>query len=131
MDCYVHEQDMRRAVARAGHLDGPVAEHAIDRLIRTLPIVVGKRAATPEGATVVVRLTGPVTRSIPVTVTGGRAGVDESFAGDALTTVELDSEAFLVLATGRQDADDLAERWNAQGDEDLGRAVVTQLNMMI
>ena len=49
LDCWIHEQDMRRAVERPGHMVGPAAEHTIDRLVRTIPIVVGKRAATPGG----------------------------------------------------------------------------------
>ena len=79
LDIWVHEQDMRRAVGRPGNEQGSAAEHTIDRLIRTIPIVVGKRAATPDGETVVIELTGPVVRTLTVLVTGGRAGfVDDS-----------------------------------------------------
>jgi ubiquinone biosynthesis protein UbiJ len=122
---------MRRAVGRPGHLDGPAAEHTIDRLLRTLPIVVGKRARAPEGSTVVIELTGPVHRLVPITVTGGRAGVVDRFDGEPLATLRLDSEVFVMLATGRSDAAVLSDRWSAQGDTALGEAIVTQLNMMI
>lgn len=131
LDCWVHQQDMRRAVGRPGHLDGPAAEHTIDRLLRTLPIVVGKRARAPEGSTVVIELTGPVHRLVPITVTGGRAAVVDRFDGEPLATLRLDSEVFVMLATGRGDAAVLSDRWSAQGDTALGEAIVTQLNMMI
>ncbi len=75
LDCWLHEQDMRRALGLPGHQDGPAAEHTIDRLIRTIGIVVGKRADTPEGDTVVIDLTGPVHRTITATVVDGRAQV--------------------------------------------------------
>ena len=43
----------------------------------------------------------------------------------------MDSEAFLVLATGRRTAGDLGDRWTVEGDQALGRSIVEQLNMMI
>ncbi len=75
LDCWLHEQDIRRALGRRGNLDGAAAEHTIDRLIRTLPIVVGKRAACPEGAAVTVRITGPVERIVHCEVHDGRAAI--------------------------------------------------------
>lgn len=131
LDCWVHEQDMRRATGHPGNLAGPAAEHTIDRLIRTIPIVVGKRAGAPEGATVVLRLTGPVERTIPVTVVDGRAKVVEAVPAGVAAVVSMDSEAFVVLATGRADAATLAGRWTLDGDQSLGEAVVSNLNMMI
>ena len=44
-DCWVHEQDVRRAVGRPGHLEGPVVVHSMDRMARAMPFVVGKKAA--------------------------------------------------------------------------------------
>ena len=86
LDCWVHEQDIRRAVGRPGHLAGGPAEHTTDRLLRTLPIVVGKRAAAPEGSTSrAASSPAPVERTVPVVVEGGRAKVvapDDSRAAD-------------------------------------------------
>jgi uncharacterized protein (TIGR03083 family) len=134
LDCWVHEQDMRRAVGRPGHLEGPAAEHTIDRLIRTVPIVVGKRAVAPEGALVIVDIDGPVVRNVRVQVEGGRArvlGANESSDIAPLAVLSLDSEAFLVLATGRRTAAELAGRWRTSGDDALATKVAEQLNMMI
>src|SRR6185295_5947606 len=101
LDCWIHEQDMRRAVGKPGHLAGPAAEHTIDRLLRTVPIVVGKRAATPEGGAVVIDITGDVSRHVVCEVTGGRAAIVAAATSEPLATITLDSEAFVVLATGR------------------------------
>jgi uncharacterized protein (TIGR03083 family) len=131
MDCYVHEQDIRRAVDQPGDLDAPAAAHSVDRLLRTIGIVVGKRAGVPEGASVLVELTGPVQRTVPVTVRDGRAKLVDTVPDDLLATVRMDSEAFLILATGRRTATDLAGRWTVEGDDATGGAIVEQLNMMI
>jgi uncharacterized protein (TIGR03083 family) len=131
LDCWVHEQDMRRAVGRAGHLDGPAAEHTIDRLLRTLPIVVGKRAATPEGRAVVLDLTGPVQRHVVCEVNGGRAAVVETPKEEPLATIRMDSETFVVLANGRRTGSAMADRISISGDTALGQKVIDNLNMMI
>jgi uncharacterized protein (TIGR03083 family) len=131
LDCWIHEQDMRRAVEMAGHLSGAPAEHTVDRLIRTIPIVVGKRAATPEGRAVVMDLVGGVERHIVCEVNDGRAAIVDAAALDPLSTITLDSEVFVVLATGRRSAPAVADRIDISGDVDLGQRVVDNLNMMI
>jgi len=131
LDCWIHEQDMRRAVEMAGHLSGGPAEHTVDRLLRTIPIVVGKRAATPEGRAVVVELVGGVERHVVCEVTDGRAAIVDAAALDPLSTITLDSEVFIVLATGRRPASAMADRIDISGDADLGQKVVDNLNMMI
>ncbi len=131
LDCWIHEQDMRRAVGKPGHLSGPAAEHTIDRLLRTIPIVVGKRAATPEGRAVVVDITGEVSRHVVCEVNGGRAAIVAAATFEPLATVTLDTEAFVVLATGRRTATSIADRIDLAGDQALGQCVVDNLNMMI
>ena len=131
LDSWVHEQDMRRAVGKPGNLGGPSAEHTVDRLLRTVPIVVGKRAGTAEGASVVIDITGGVQRHVVCTVSGGRASVvaDEPHAPQVRIT--LDIEAFVVLATGRVTAESLGDRVSYAGDADHGRKITGALNMMI
>ncbi|MEP7046529.1 MAG: maleylpyruvate isomerase family mycothiol-dependent enzyme [Ilumatobacteraceae bacterium] len=131
LDCWIHEQDMRRAVGRPGHLGGPAAEHTIDRLLRTLPIVVGKRAATPEGRAVVLDITGDVSRHVVCEVTNGRAAIVQSATSEPLATIVLDSETFLVLATGRLPAAARLDRIAVTGDKDLANRLLDALNMMI
>jgi uncharacterized protein (TIGR03083 family) len=131
LDCWAHEQDMRRAVGVPGSLDSPSAAHTIDRLIRTLGIVVGKRAGTPEGGVVRITLTGPVERDLWFEVVDGRATPRDAADVAPLAGVRLDSEAFAVLALGRRTADAYADRITLDGDTELGQRIVDSLNMMI
>ncbi len=122
---------MRRALARPGHLSGAAAEHTIDRLLRTIPIVVGKRAATPEGSAVILDITGEVSRRVVCEVNGGRAAIVDAPASDPLATICIDTETFLVLATGRRNAASIADQIELGGDRALGQRVVDNLSMMI
>ena len=128
MDCWVHEQDIRRAVQRPGHLDGPAAEAAISRLVSSFPYVVGKRAAPPDGATVVLWLSGPVEATVSVVMQGGRA-VAAAETPDPAVRIVTDSETFACLAAGRWTGDVAIEEGRVafNGDADLGRRIVTSL----
>jgi uncharacterized protein (TIGR03083 family) len=131
LDCWIHEQDMRRAVGKPGHLAGPAAEHTVDRLLRTVPIVVGKRAATPEGRAVIIEIAGDINRHVVCEVIDGRAKVVDSASNEPLATITLDAETFVVLATGRCTAAAIADRITLAGDQSLAQRVVDNLNMMI
>ena len=131
LDCWVHEQDIRRVVGIAGNLEGSAAEHTIDRLIRTIPIVVGKRAATPDGQSVIIDITGGVRRHIVCTVADGRASLTDVEPEAPLARITMDTETFLVLATGRRDATTMASRIEYAGDTAHGQKVTGALNMMI
>lgn len=131
LDCWLHDQDMRRVLNRTGNEGGPAAEHTMDRLIRTIPIVVGKRAATPEGKSVAFIVNGAVKRELICTVVDGRAQVAPGTATDALATLTMDSDTFFQLATGRATADELRGKWTASGDEQHAYLVASQFNMMI
>jgi uncharacterized protein (TIGR03083 family) len=128
LDCWGHEQDMRAALGVPGHQGGPAAEHTVDRLIRTLPVVVGKRAATPEGRGVVISITGPVERTMPILVTDGRAAIVDLVV-DPIATVTMDSMTFVALALGRKTADECT--WTSTGDATIAGRIASQLNMMI
>jgi uncharacterized protein (TIGR03083 family) len=131
LDSWVHEQDMRRAVGKAGNLGGPAAEHTVDRLMRTVPIIVGKRAGTPEGASVVIDVTGDVTRHMVCTVTGGRAAVVVDEPAAPLAHITMDVETFVVLATGRATAEAMNARVTYAGETEHGCKVIGALNTMI
>lgn len=131
LDCWAHEQDMRRALHMPGNLDSPSAAHTIDRLTRTLPIVIGKRAGTAEGDAVTVHLTGPVERTLTYEVVEGRATKVDRPSRPAVATVHLDSDAFTTLALGRCSAAAMMDRIVVDGDVQLGQRVVEQMNMMI
>ncbi len=133
LDCWLHEQDMRRAVGVPGNMASAAAEHTIDRLIRTVPIVVGKRAGTSEGGSVVIDITGGVQRHLVCEVQNGRAALVDSPTSEPIVTIGLDAEAFVMLAAGRRTAEQVAATHppTITGDADHAQKVLTQFNMMI
>ncbi len=131
LDTWTHEQDMRRTVGQLGNQGGKSAGHTVDRLIRTIPIVVGKRASTPEGGTVVIEITGAVVRTVATTIVEGRGQISDTAPPNVLCTITMDSDTFLQLATGRATGAELAGSFTISGDAELGTKIVTQFNMMI
>jgi hypothetical protein len=131
MDSWVHEQDIRRAINKPGNQGSLCAELSVDRLIRTLPMVVGKRAKAPEGSVSVVKITGPVQKNIVIAVKDGRAAIVETSNNAPVVEVELDSNVFIELATGRATSEQRRERIKIVGDVALGERVTGALNMMI
>ena len=94
-----------------------------------MPIVVGKRAGTPEGGAVVIDLSDGVERHLVCEVQGGRAAMVQAPTNPPLCRIGLSTEAFLVLATGRRSADQVSAA--VEGDADLAGKVLGQFNMMI
>jgi uncharacterized protein (TIGR03083 family) len=132
-DSWVHEQDMRRAVSMPGDLDTPVAEVGLDRIVSAMPFIVGKRAATPDGATVVFDLDGPLARTLVIGVEGGRAALLGTVPpADTTTRIATDTETFARVACGRIAPNDAlaAGSMRLEGDEALGRRVVEELNFL-
>lgn len=132
MDNWVHEQDIRRAIGRPGHLAGPCAEHSIDRFLTGLPMVVGKRAKAPTGTSVRLVVTGPVHRDGTVVV-GERAGWSDGPVGSPTATLRMGAATYVAATTGRQPGVALVDsgRIVVSGDAELGRAVAAGLNIMI
>lgn len=132
-DCWMHEQDARRALGRPGHQEGPVAEHAIGRCTKALGFVVGKKAGAPDGATVTFDLSGPLARRITVAVVDGRAQIVPEPAGDPTVRLSMDQETLWCLGGGRWDPEQvLVDGLVAfTGDRALGEAVVRSSNFMI
>lgn len=131
LDCWTHEQDMRRALGIPGHQSGPSAEHTIDRLIRTVPMVIGKRAGTAEGECVVIRITGHVQRNIATTIIDGRGKVSNEIPTTSRCDISMESDTFLQLATGRATFDEVASLVSMSGDTEHAHRVLTQFSMMI
>ncbi len=132
-DCWVHEQDIRRAVGRPGHMEGPVAEHSVGRLCLAMPYVVGKKAQAPDGTTVVFEVTGPAGRTLAIGVEGGRAKPLETPPATPTVRLTMDVETFNCLGCGRWDPDRTLESGKVQiaGDRALGETIVRQMNFMI
>ena len=132
-DCWVHEQDIRRAVGRPGHMEGPVVTHSMDRMVRAIPYVVGKKAAAPEGSTVVFDITGPAGRTMAIAVQGGRAAFLESTPTASDVRLTMDVETFTCLGNGRwQGGDTLGrDKVSIEGDRRLAEIIVTNMNFMV
>jgi uncharacterized protein (TIGR03083 family) len=132
-DCWVHEQDIRRAVGRPGHLDGPVAEHAIGRIAMALPFVVGKKAQAPNDTTVVFDITGPAGRLLPIGVEGGRAKLLDTPPAAPTVRLTMDVETLNCLGCGRwlPNQAPAAGKVQITGDQVLGETIVWQMNFMI
>lgn len=128
-DCWMHEQDIRDAVARPpsdAELATPAAVLALDEMAASMGFVVGKKGGAPEGARVAIELTGVLSRTIRVTVDGRAAVVDDFGGADATTVIRLDGLQFTKLAGGRASAS-----VEYSGDGELGRRIVANLAYVI
>ncbi|REE98665.1 uncharacterized protein (TIGR03083 family) [Thermomonospora umbrina] len=125
MDCYVHEQDIRRATGRPGNLDAPAAPCARALLLRGLPYVVGKKAAALPGQSVTLEVTGPAAFTVHIEVgPDGRARVTDPLPAPT-TTLTMDWETYLVLSAGRRTPDTVTTA--ITGDPDLATRLLTAM----
>jgi len=131
-DSWVHEQDIRRALAMPGNLDSASAAHALGMMANPMAFVVGKKAGAPDGATVVFSLQGPLARDLVIAVHDGRAKLVDGPAVDPLVVLTLGTETFTRLAAGRIDpaAAIAAGDVTFTGDDALGRRIVENLNYL-
>lgn len=127
MDIWFHEQDVREAVGRPGHLEGLAPVAVLDEVSAAIGYVVGKRAGAPAGSSVRFELTGPMARRIDVEVTDRARAVD-ALAGEPTVTLTVPGHNFTRLVGGRG-AD--PAQVQVSGDADLGAAVVANLAYMI
>ena len=132
MDAWVHEQDIRRAVNRPGNYDSPAAAHALNRIIRAMPYVAARRAQAPDGATVVLDITGPAGRRSAMAVDGGRGRELEQAPDNPSVRIALDAETFGCLGCGRWDPEEILHsgKVSIEGDTGLGESMVRQMNIM-
>jgi uncharacterized protein (TIGR03083 family) len=125
-DCYVHEQDIRRAVGRPGNLDAPAAELAWRILGTGLPFVVAYMARAEPGQSVAFHISGPPAHRAAVLVgPDGRGKVAEPAPDDPTVTLGLDWESYLRLAAGRCGPD--AVSVDIAGDPDLAARVLSNM----
>lgn len=130
-DAWVHEQDMRRAVGRPGHVSGAVARHAFDIFVAGMPYVVAKKAQAPEGSIVVFDVAGGPARTFAVTVTGGWGSLSDP-PQEPTVRLSMDFETFTCLAAGRWTGERARdeERVEVAGDETLARAILDTMDVV-
>jgi uncharacterized protein (TIGR03083 family) len=129
MDCWVHEQDIRRAVGKPGGLDGPVAAHAFGRHSSAMGFVVGKKAGAPDGSTVVVDVEG--FDPIAIGVEGKRANRLDATPADPTVTLQMDLETFNRLCCGRGDPAEVGKNVRVSGDAELAQRIIENFGFMI
>ena len=103
LDSWAHEQDLRRALGRPGGRNGVGEQAVLDRCERTMPYVVGRRVAPPDGTTVRFVVTGVLGRQVMVAVADSRAEAVPADASIADATLIVDQETFWRLGFGRVD----------------------------
>jgi uncharacterized protein (TIGR03083 family) len=133
LDSWAHEQDIRRALDRPGGRNGAGESVVLDRCEQTMPYVVGKVVAPPDGTSVLFAVNGPLGRHALVTVSGGRASLVPMSSGQMPSvTVTLDQEAFWRLAFGRQRPSEAVASGEVQvdGDMALGYRVLESMAFM-
>lgn len=132
MDQWFHEQDVREAIGRPGHLSGLAPEVVLDELSSAMGYVVGKQANFPEGSSVRINLRGPMSHRWDIAVTD-RARIVDQLSGEPTVTLTMPGATFCRIAGGRRE-------WNHQwvrsavvvfGDHDLGDQLLANLAFMI
>ncbi|MGD9618460.1 MAG: maleylpyruvate isomerase family mycothiol-dependent enzyme [Mycolicibacterium sp.] len=133
-DCWMHELDIRDAVAmppRAEELVGPDSTLGLDEMAASMGFVVGKLGGAPDGARVTIELTGPLRREFNVAVQGRGRLVPDFGAESPTTSIVLDTVLFTRIAGGRTPPGAHADAISYRGDEAVGRRIVEHLNYMI
>ena len=132
MDQWFHEQDVREAVGRPGHLEGIAPEVSLDEIAASLGYVVGKKAGAPAGTSVRFDLKGPLSDTLDLRVTD-RARVVDRLTEEPTVTLTMPGATFCRLVGGRRPWDHpwVRSAVNITGDEELGRQILSNLAFMI
>lgn len=127
MDTWSHEQDIRRAVGRPGHTEGPAADEAVEYFLRRVPLVVARRAAPADGDVVVLEIGSRP--PLAVAVKDGRGSVVDAAGAEPTVALRMPVGTFGALVGGRSDAD--LATVEMTGDRALGDRVVGALGFMV
>jgi uncharacterized protein (TIGR03083 family) len=137
LDTWVHEQDIRDALARPGHLDTPGARATASQLLPGLGKVWAKLAGATPGQVLEVRVTGPGVEAAALVTVGedGRARMvhDDLLdqAGAATVTLTMSWPAYLALSCGRGEPAPWREQVQISGDADLAAKTLDHFRVMI
>lgn len=128
LDVFYHEQDIRVAASKPGHMNGEVARFVYQRMANAMPFVVGKRAAAGDGQTVVFEVGSPG-ETFAVGMKDGRGVRLDSIPAEPTARLAMDGEAFLRLCGGRWSAARVEEegRLRVAGDRDLAARVLDNM----
>lgn len=125
-DIFSHEQDIRRAVGRPGHLDGPAAQSYLTRALRGLASTLPDRVVADE-ATLVFAVTGGQVADLWLDLGEGEVLSDRPT--DPTVTMSFDFAHFVPLTGGREDAPDPAAVAMVAGNDALAARILTSLGI--
>jgi uncharacterized protein (TIGR03083 family) len=123
LDVWMHEQDVRRAVARPGNMDSVPARHTAEYLAESLGYVLGKKVGAPVGTSLVLDLEGSLPFAFEIDENG--RGHRAAPPAEPRVTLHMDRESFIRLAGGRCGAE--PGRVTVDGDQELGARVLASL----
>jgi len=126
LDVWMHEQDIRRATDRPGHLDSSAARHAVRVFARRLGYVWGKKVGAAPGESGAIELSDSGDRFAVILGENGRGvAAPEDATTDA--TLRMDTGTFVVLCGGRRAPE--TQHVDVGGDPDLGERFRRSLSM--
>ena len=131
LDCWVHEQDIRRATGKIGNLTGDSAAHVFDRLYKTLPFILGKRVKLADGSTAKFIFQGDDLETISFGSCAGRARKIENPDNPSVELI-MDHETYLLLSCGRISPEKAvsSDRVEIIGDQDLGSSILSHMSFI-
>lgn len=131
-DCWIHEQDVRRAVGRPGGRGGAGEAITVRRLTQALPYVVGRQAGAPDGTRVGWHLGDGQVRELGVAVEGGRGRALDAAPSEPSVTISLDTETLWRLGAGRVAGADALRTGLVEidGDVEIGRRILDSMNIV-
>ena len=131
-DCWIHEQDVRRALGRPGGRGGAGERITLDRVGSFLGYVIGKKVKAPEGSSVVWDVSGPLPRRSAWEVVEGRARGTAAPPSPPTVDFSLDAETFWRLSCGRLVAAEALGTGAVEvtGDAALGGRILEAMNVL-
>lgn len=130
-DAFQHEHDIRVALGQPSRADHEAIRSALEETEPALGYIVGRRARLPEGTTVRIHFTGPVSATYLVEVTD-RARVVDALSHGPDVSLELEALLFLRLTGGRLEGEPLlGSAIHLAGDGALGHQLVANLAFTI
>ncbi|WP_149262501.1 maleylpyruvate isomerase family mycothiol-dependent enzyme [Actinomadura sp. K4S16] len=127
MDCWTHEQDVRRAVGRPGNLDAPAARCFWELLSRALPRIASRAAEGVPGRSAVFAISGPPDFEVAVTVGDDGRGTWSDVPESPSARLAMDWETYVRLTAGRCTAADVTVR--TEGDRELAERIVSTMGI--
>jgi uncharacterized protein (TIGR03083 family) len=125
LDCWVHEQDIRRAVGRPGNLDAPAGFCLWELFGNGLRTMLARAKAEP-GQSAILTTSGPLMfRKVVLVDEDGRGQITSDLAGPPTVELRMGWDTYVRLVTGRCGPE--VVQVAVEGDEDLAARILTNM----